>query len=392
MKDNKTKQARRRYESRSPSEKGKWFLLIPYAGASLWLWNKRYMIPSPFGNFTRDAVCLALLLVGFVCLVQLLRTPILMRRQRFAEAVQQIGLCNAQEDYPTLISARKDREKRHGVILTIRNVGLALADYELKRDRLQTALGGRIYCMELGRKHTIQIYFLPQKYVHPTLISPDDATLGKINIQELINLLTIGATGGGKTVALKIIVSKIVKFVPNAKIWLLDFKQLDFNYLSECPRYYGYADCVQGLNDYYNAFKRQQEAGVAGAPNYLVIDEWGSLLLSMDRREAEQAKAKLAELLMLGRAYSFIPIIGIQRPDASFFGSARDNFQCCLALSNLSPEGRRMAFPDSVAGQIDECQKREGHLHINGIGLEKIRIVDVDISALDSVIKEAMCC
>lgn len=128
------------------------------------------------------------------------------------------------------------------------------------------------------------------------------------------------------------------------------------------PRYYGFSDCVQGLRDFYTAFKRQQELGIAGEPHYLVIDEWGSFIASLDKKEAEEMKRLLSELLMLGRAYQFFPIVGIQRPDASYFSSARDNFQCCLALGNLSPEGRRMVFPDSTARSDYGVQKAGGSL------------------------------
>jgi len=38
-----------------------------------------------------------------------------------------------------------------------------------------------------------------------------------------------------------------------------------------------------------------------------------------------------------------------------------------------------------------ECKKREGHLYIDGMGLEKVRIADIaDIDALDAIIREAM--
>lgn len=41
--------------------------------------------------------------------------------------------------------------------------------------------------------------------------------------------------------------------------------------------------------------------------------------------------------------------------------------------------------------QITECRQREGHLYIDGLGLEKIRIEDIpDIGTLDSSIREAM--
>lgn len=94
---------------------------------------------------------------------------------------------------------------------------------------------------------------------------------------------------------------------------------------------------------------------------------------------------------MLGRAYRFFPIIGIQRPDAAYFAGARDNFQCCLALGNLSREGRKMLFPDEVAESITQCSKREGHLYIDGVGIEKIRIAEVQsMAALDEAIQEAM--
>lgn len=50
-----------------------------------------------------------------------------------------------------------------------------------------------------------------------------------------------------------------------------------------------------------------------------------------------------------------------------------------------------MVFPDSVAGRLVECRTREGHLYIDGKGLEKMRVADVpDMEALDSAIREAM--
>lgn len=342
-------------------------------------------------QFTLAAAALALVITACVCLVQLLRCPPLLKR-RFARSMRQSGLRNATGDYPVLISAKRDRKKKHGIILTTQNKGISVPGFERKIDRLQASLNGKIYCMEYGSKTVYtRLYFLPQKYVRPTYLFANDEAVGSINVKQLINMLVIGATGTGKTGAIKILMAKIAKFQPDAKIWLLDFKRFDFRGFSGLPHYYGYTDCVQGLKDFYEAFKRQQEAGEAAAPNYLIIDEWGSFIMSLEKKEAEQLKVKLAELLMLGRVYQFFPIVGVQRPDAAYFASSRDNFQTCLALGNLSPEGRRMAFPDSVAGQIVECKKREGHVYIDGVGLEKMRIVDIpDMDALDATIREAM--
>lgn len=153
-------------------------------------------------------------------------------------------------------------------------------------------------------------------------------------------MLVVGPTGTGKSVVIKIIMKKITDFCPNSTIWLLDFKKFDFHKFASMPHYYGYTDCLQGLRDFYNAFKVTQEKGGAGEPQYLIIDEWGSFITSLERKGAEQAKNMLAELLMLGRAYQFVPIVGVQRPDSSYFQLARDNFRNTIALGNLSPEGR----------------------------------------------------
>lgn len=349
-------------------------------------------LPSFGVRFTIAAVGFAIAITMCICLFQLLYCPPLLKR-RFSRNMRQAGFRNATGDYPILVGAKRDRDKEHGIILTVKNVGISVPDFDRRIDRLQASLNGKIYCMEYGRETTYtRLYFLPQKYVRPTYLVPADDAIGSISVRQLINMLVIGATGTGKTVAIKILMAKIAKFQPTAHLWLLDFKRFDFRDFADLPRYYGYTDCVQGLNDYYDAFKAQQEAGEAAAPNYLIMDEWGSFLTSLEKKEAEQLKGKLAELLMLGRAYQFFPIIGIQRPDAAYFASSRDNFQTCLALGNLSPEGRRMAFPDSVAGRIVECKKREGHLYIDGVGLEKVRIADIpDMGALDATIREAMC-
>ena len=50
-----------------------------------------------------------------------------------------------------------------------------------------------------------------------------------------------------------------------------------------------------------------------------------------------------------------------------------------------------MLFPDEFAESITPCSKREGHLYIDGVGIEKIRIAEVQsMDALDEAIQEAM--
>lgn len=345
-------------------------------------------------HFVTTTIILALALTAVICLVQLIRTPPFLKR-RFDRAVRRCGLHNALKEYPTFICVRRDPNENHGLILKIKNVGVTVPDFDAEYVRLKITLRGDIYHMEDDKDtdYTL-LWFLPQRHLRPAILDPIDDAIGSIGINRLINMLIVGATGTGKTVAIKIIMAKIVTSKADAKIWLLDFKQFDFKGFSALPRYYGYADCIQGLTDYYDAFKQQQQLGIAAEPNYLICDEWGALLLSLNKKEAERCKAMLSELLMQGRAYGFYPIIGIQRPDSSYFtGGARDNFQCCLALGNLSKEGRRMVFPDDAVERLVKCRKREGHLYIDidGMGLEKVRVADIaDMKELDAIIRSGM--
>lgn len=343
-------------------------------------------------------VAIALALTVAICLIDCYRRPWLIHWRAY-RIIHRAKIRNKLKEYATLKRVYKKklddkgREllKDHELLLEFDSRGLGLDDFNTYIDRWTVGLNGMIR-MDYGDKaNRICLYYLPRKYVRPTLITPKDNAIGSIGVQHLINLLIVGPTGTGKTVATKIILEKIVKFQTNVKIWLLDFKQFDFKAFAGLPRYYGYKDCIQGLDDYYEEFKRAQQTGSVGVPHYLVIDEWASFISSVPRKEAERLTERLAELLMLGRAYQFIPIVGLQRADSLYFGTARDNIQNVIALGNLSREGQRMIFPDSVKGQITDCKKREGHLYIDGKGLEKIRIADIsDMGALDDSIRKAM--
>ncbi len=345
---------------------------------------------NSFLTFAFRLLVLTLVLTAIICFIDFCRRPWGISR-RVSRTLHRWNIRTASGEYPVLKRTRRSKQKAHELMLELDGKGLSLPDFDKHLEHFQVGLNGKIR-MEYGDKNTIiRLYLLPRKYVKPTIISPQDDAIGAVSLSHLINFLIIGATGTGKTVAIKILLSKIVQYQPNAIIWLLDFKRFDFRQFEGLLRYYAFTACPQGLKDCYNAFKAQQETGIAGNPNYLVIDEWGSFIMSLDKKSAEEAKNMLAELLMLGRAYQFIPIIGIQRPDSSYFNGGRDNFQACLALGNLSPEGRRMVFPDSVKEQFTDCKQREGHLYIDGVGLEKIKIEKIsDMDALDASIREAM--
>lgn len=76
--------------------------------------------------------------------------------------------------------------------------GLSLVDMDKHREYWRAGLNGLVR-MEYGDKDTLlRLYVLPRKYVRPTIITPNDNAIGPISIEQLINLLVIGATGAGK--------------------------------------------------------------------------------------------------------------------------------------------------------------------------------------------------
>lgn len=76
----------------------------------------------------------------------------------------------------------------------------------------------------------------------------------------------------------------------------------------------------------------------------LLFEEWASYLNSIDKKEQDNEKRKLSNLLMLSRSFNMQVIICVQRADAQYFSTARDNANLIVGLGNLSDESRSMLF------------------------------------------------
>lgn len=192
------------------------------------------------------------------------------------------------------------------------------------------------------------------------------------------HLLICGATGSGKTVALKGLLYWAAFWIPyGVKLWLCDFKNEDFAFCEGAPRYYGFTRCADGLNDFYTAFQARQ-SGEDDGRNFLllVFDEWGAYLSTLDKKQAEAAKAKLSTLLMLGRSFNVHVIISQQRADAEYFAKARDNFGAILGMGNLSKEAKEMLFSE-VKEQMRPIDERGIGYFLQGSRLNRIWIARI---------------
>lgn len=329
-------------------------------------------------------------IAGFVGVVYLCTSPF--RKKEFKRVCEAVSLKNNKGEYARLISVCNDPYKAHGKIYKVQNRHINMEEFE-KKLSLQSANKFYIYDMKYSQNAKLTlIYIIPRKFYKPTVISDSDSLIGQLDVRKIINCLVVGSTGSGKTVAIKIIISKIVKCHPNAKIWILDYKANDFKAFSNCPHYYSYMDCVQGVNDYYAAFKEQQSKGYAEEYNYLIVDEWASFIMSLDRKTSDSLKAHLSEILMLGRSYLFIPIIGQQTAMAELYpAGARSNFKMILSMGNISKEQKSMLFSEYRDQIAENNTTGEGYLLIDGRSrLERVRFEVKDFYKLDENIIRAL--
>lgn len=319
-----------------------------------------------------------------VCIVELLRcSPF--AKQRFKRAFEQIGLKNSVGEYPKLISTKRDKYKQHGTIYRIDNVGVFIGEFDQKTAQLENAIDIKIYRFELGKKaQTILLYAIPRKCAKPKIIS----TMSGYE-KQWVHLLVCGITNSGKSTAVKIILGGISQQYPNAQLTLCDFKADDFRFLQGCERYYQHTACIDGLETFYSAFvARQQGTDESRDFRLLVFEEWAAFITSIDKKQADAAKAQLSTLLMLGRSFNFHILVVQQRGDAQYFSTARDNFSTIISMGKISKESAAMFGFDH--GKMEKIGKiGEGYILSNGAEQEKVSVALVsDMDKLNADIKE----
>ena len=149
-----------------------------------------------------------------------------------------------------------------------------------------------------------------------------------------------------------------------------DFKN-EYAYLAGCPGHFDHTHCMEGLRTFSEENERRIREGVTEADPFhvLLFSEWGMFCSVSDRRTREEAIALAAGLIMSVRAQKMTVWLDLQRPDSQFMGTARDSL-APIALGNLSPEGKRMAFPDFV-NEIEPVGRGEGYFS-DGTTIQKI--------------------
>lgn len=193
-----------------------------------------------------------------------------------------------------------------------------------------------------------------------------------------------GVTGTGKTYCTKLILAKVSKYIPDSHITVIDFKgDSDFSFLNDCENFFRFDSAIDGLNSFYTSFTETQKSGAKNGFHLLCFDEYCSWLNSLEKKEAEEAKKKLSNLLMLGRSFNYHILLSQQRLSAEDFGKSRDQFSVILLLGNVSKEVVGMLFNDFKDFIKNDRKRGTGYMLTNGTDFQPF--VVPEISSMEQV-------
>ena len=212
-----------------------------------------------------------------------------------------------------------------------------------------------------------------------------------VDFSSVPHMLIVAPSGSGKTYLLTYILGQIAK--KSVKLILADFKGIDFIEFNDCRNYYKHNSVGEAVDCVFDELQnRMANASVNSeyVPIYLCIDEWSGFLSSLAvKKEQDNYKQKLANILMLGRGANIFIIMSLQRADSTYI-TGRDNFGNVVGLGTLSKESIAMVFNDNKE-MIEPKSRGKGYLQTDGKPLREIVVPMLrNINDTKAVIKTAL--
>ena len=212
-----------------------------------------------------------------------------------------------------------------------------------------------------------------------------------VDFSSVPHMLIVAPSGSGKTYLLTYILGQIAK--KSVKLILADFKGIDFIEFNDCRNYYKHNSVGEAVDCVFDELQnRMANASVNSEyePIYLCIDEWSGFLSSLAvKKEQDNYKQKLANILMLGRGANIFIIMSLQRADSTYI-TRRDNFGNVVGLGTLSKESIAMVFNDNKE-MIEPKSRGKGYLQTDGKPLREIVVPMLrNINDTKAIIKTAL--
>lgn len=212
-----------------------------------------------------------------------------------------------------------------------------------------------------------------------------------VDFSSVPHMLIVAPSGSGKTYLLTYILGQISK--KSVKLILADFKGIDFIEFNDCRNYYKHNSVGEAVDCAFDELQnRMANASVNSEyePIYLCIDDWSGFLSSLAvKKEQDNYKQKLANILMLGRGANIFIIMSLQRADSTYI-TGRDNFGNVVGLGTLSKESIAMVFNDNKE-MIEPKSRGKGYLQTDGKPLREIVVPMLrNINDTKAIIKTAL--
>lgn len=178
------------------------------------------------------------------------------------------------------------------------------------------------------------------------------------------HLIVVGGSGSGKSTAVLYWLYKLKEY--DCSLYIADFKKSN-EFCGISNNFAEFEDCYRLIKDFYDTFLSTPEGG-DGTNKILIIDEIAGLLthFSMTKEgkaKADDVRAIMSSILMLGRSRKCFLWLSMQRYTASIFpassGSA-DNFHVCVGLGRLTVDGRKGLFAGEFFEGEEDIQFGQG--------------------------------
>ena len=189
-----------------------------------------------------------------------------------------------------------------------------------------------------------------------------------------IRILLSGPSGSGKTTLAQSVLSKTARHLKNCEIYVLDYKHMDFSYLSEAKNYFAYDMSTDGFREFYELFEYRLAHNEKYSWLLLYIDEYPSWLMSLPSKEQKEIMSMMARLLNLSRAKQIHIVVSAQKPLGELFSTgSRDSFSHKVLLQAPSKETINMLMPN-FKDSIQTCPTGVGYCTVNDADLTQIRV------------------
>lgn len=314
--------------------------------------------------------------------------------------MKDIDLKNKNDEYVRCINILDGNEINQKIyVLDSKNI--SLEKMKKRQDDLESIYNIKIDYMEYGKTtDNINVYCTPRKLLKPRLF---DVWAEDHFLDNFLSALVVGSTGSGKTYFTHQLLGKVVyskEFISDedVRVFICDRKNEDYTQFKNCPNYYG-INAVDGIRKVHEIFTERlnnEENNDNKETIICLIEEYALLLNSLDKKEAEDVKNMVADLLFAGRSKKIVTIVSLQRADAIYFPrGAKEQFKKIIMMGNISKIQLDMLLDEDMQKQVTEINPQGyGYLYEDGKRkLTRIKVAEItqkDMTKLDKIISEKM--